>query len=514
LELFDESVAFVYAHLMDQVERFYESSEKQLLREVFVPLRMKLYANLTPASARMQAETDFETLSLEEIQKMMEEVDISERDLKIARYNIKMGQLFNIGCQISKCDQELLSLEAQLLTHQGEEARQHVYRRMDALHISIARLSIVRESLQDEGYITQGAYLNVCKHTGSQSDMRARETISRQMSMFGNALLKIPDHRASMTHELVESVIENGAGYFHKMHQYAHDPLAALTESAKYTKRVTDAAQPLLPRRRQPSSAQIFLISEKRNPGALLLSLKRKTVATNVIEQLFAVALRKQNDSIQSLYSFMESQQSKAPPVQVKRFFYRSLYEFFTQGKKPDPSAVASFKAFLKDEFGPVEDNWDALTAKMKKIFPICDDIETTAETIDSRMQKLQKKMGTNYTIVSSTDRYRFALQNLGMKKPVIVLDPIRYEPIDPFMGSIVAAATSYQRHGFHESAQEMLTVQKGIILRSLGLEAPEELQQFSEEMNTSMRRFLIEMHAHALSEFRYPVAVELSLED
>lgn len=523
---FGIETANIYASLMDDVEAFHNESEKEVLREAYLRKRSAELSSLSPLEAKQCAENDFKTKSLEELKQFMGQVDLSHRDCKLARYNFKMAKLFRIGCQIDYFDKQIDLIEEKLAKHHhsrsyhpnysskaDEEIVTNLILEIDLCHTEIARLSILRETMQDEGYITQGAYLNVCKHQGSQIDTRTKETISKEMSKVGYSLLRPYRQRTSKTHELLESVLENGAGHFHKMHHYAHDPIAALIESAKYSKRVIDAALPLISHSKSSSQAQQLLTPKVNTPSTLLLSLKRKTLADDMLKTLVIRGLENQNEKIKELLAFMNSKKEQAPLSEIKNFFYACLHEYFSKNQTASTVFDVSLRGYFDKEFEKFGNDWDELCAHLAKCFPICSDVKKVAAVIESKIQLVQKNMGIDYQLISSTDRYKLMLQQLGMQTPLVALNPGNLEPIEPLLGAVLAAFSNYQRHNFYEALNQILETQKEEIMHSLGITNIEEATSFTKAMNESMQSLLIEIHTLALSQFNHPIAAKVVLQ-
>lgn len=235
------AIGFMGAHIQNY--RCLNAEQKEKYQKKFLDLVEKqLGAPKREVYAKLFKDVeDFENHIQSEICKKgnldEKKVDVNSETYKLAKFAYKTPKILQISKRIQECENKIDALRKR-----GNNTKE-----IEKLEVEIAEYGLMREAFMDEGYVSQGAYLDICKRGGGQAEARQWEAVSHQLHHgTGMGITSAPAQSSvSSPQDLVESIQENAALAVLKYEAY-EDHTQGIIETSKYSDRITTAAGALL----------------------------------------------------------------------------------------------------------------------------------------------------------------------------------------------------------------------------------------------------------------------------
>jgi len=402
--------------IFSQVEAFEENTLNAVGKQAFMEealAKSVLYGT-------KELEEQWDRLSPKEKEKYM---DRERAEYKRALFSYKTAKLMEIGKQMWEMDNLIGNLNEQAI--RGMIPREILQSTLETLELKLALLDLLRECFLDEGYISQGAYMDICKRASGQSAARDWEKLMSELKRFGHAKRQT-GKELSMDHERFESILENAGMWFHKFHHY-QDTKKGLIEASKYEERVTatsegflllqsasekkvdilndDSTQHLIQMVRVVRSRTLELYAMKRK-DRLLPRTFQKFLAKSLEEdkKIFKKIREDFASHIQSLIPMSTSNADREDFVNNARRILQSILEnAYPDRKKEDIHTFVM--EFLPSDIAHAFSDYDALRVQLsqkinKEFFDI--EPEKTAASVNAIVEDVASREEVKQEILAS----------------------------------------------------------------------------------------------------------------
>lgn len=313
---------------------------------------------------------------VESFEKMVND-GISERNTgndKLAKFAYKTSKILLISEAIDTCEKGIAKLQNELgkIPVQQTAIRESLMQSIEFLEVDIALYGLMRESFMDEGYISAGAFLHICKRGGGQAEARRWEKITREMHVEGIGAQVIQrSSQGSSPEELVESCLENMGMAVQKCVS------SGTLKAAKYAERQAEAALKLVHGTKN-SGLKVKLQQNKSRADELLVAMRKKEISPENFEGFLEDALDITMVCHENLHEGMETpwegRGRDAFMQQLKSCL--ALSDFGRDELEIDD--------FIKEIFGSLDLNssWDEMFAVLKETFPLFDVKDAVAKSM------------------------------------------------------------------------------------------------------------------------------------